>query len=86
MKEARPGGVTSNVVADLRAELNKYREIHTHSSRSNDTLKDALKAHDEKLTLLQYTPDVLQQKLPFVIEATTDDAKVVLIILDYCSI
>lgn len=77
MKEARPGGVTSNVVADLRAELNKYREIHTHSSRSNDTLKDALKAHDEKLTLLQYTPDVLQQKLPFVIEATTDDAKVI---------
>ncbi|OQR77340.1 tyrosine-protein phosphatase non-receptor type 23-like [Tropilaelaps mercedesae] len=77
LKESRPGGVTSNVIADLRAELNKYREIHQHSSRSNDTLRDALRAHDEKLALLQYIPDILQQKLPHVIEATTEDAKVI---------
>lgn len=64
------------MVADLRAELNKYREIHKHSKKSNDTLRDALKAHDEKLALLQYTPDILQQKLPHVIEATREDVKV----------
>ncbi|XP_003741192.1 tyrosine-protein phosphatase non-receptor type 23 [Galendromus occidentalis] len=75
---SNPASVTSNVVADLRAELNKYKEIRTHSANNNETLREALEAHDDHLALLQLAPETLEQKLPHVISATKEDEKVIL--------
>lgn len=75
---SNPASVTSNVVADLKAELNKYKEIRSQSANNNGTLRKALKDHDEYLALLQLAPEVLEQKLPHVIAVTREDEKVIL--------